>query len=250
MTTTMRVLLIEDNEHDVHLIRRMLRDSAVGAFDLEWSASLEEGVERLRRERYDVVLLDLNLPECDGPETLDHVLEATDDVPVIALTGAGEEARGLECVQRGAQDYLDKGKVSADFVTRTLRYAHERFRLRREHERSRQRTATERERALYRDLARTAPRLPGELLGPLVEDYGRLLRQVTKTIDGDGVDRAASELAARVAVANGGSSDVAHLHLRSLEAAGKGLPPAGSVLVLARVLAALADCYRRQNAGE
>ena len=77
----------------------------------------------------DVVLLDLSLPDSEGLETLAKTHTSAPEVPIIVLTGLGDEALGFEAVRRGAQDYLIKGEVTTALLSRAIRYAVERNRL-------------------------------------------------------------------------------------------------------------------------
>ena len=75
---------------------------------------------------FDVVLLDLGLPDSVGLDTLRRFLSHDNDVPVVVLTGMEAEYLGLEAIRSGAQDYLIKGKVDTENLTRSLKYANER----------------------------------------------------------------------------------------------------------------------------
>lgn len=119
-----RVLLIEDNPGDARLIQDMLGESAAGAFSLDWQQTLKSGIDSLQSEHYDVVLLDLGLP--DSPQrstTFTRVQSAAPTLPIIILTGLDNDTFAVSTVRRGAQDYLVKGKIDAGTLIRTIRYA-------------------------------------------------------------------------------------------------------------------------------
>lgn len=82
--------------------------------------------ERLRDASVDVVLLDLNLPDSSGIDTLEALLDADETVPVVVLTGIPEDRLGKVAVARGAQDYLPKERVTSEVLVRTIEYAVER----------------------------------------------------------------------------------------------------------------------------
>ena len=131
-----RILLIEDNPGDARLIQEMLREHR-GAdsppIDVHHEDSLATGIDRLEAtDGPDIVLLDLGLPGSSGLETLETVLDHTDNVPVIVLTGMPETALGIEAVSHGAQDYLVKDDVSPEVLARAIRYSIERKRTERE----------------------------------------------------------------------------------------------------------------------
>jgi signal transduction histidine kinase len=142
------VLLIEDNPGDVGLVEAYLEeaqwppgsvfatDDAAGAdaavtpelTHVDRLSALERAVSAATR----VVLLDLNLPDSAGLETVDEALSVVEGVPVVVLTGLDDERIGIEAVGRGAQDYLVKDDLDARTLRRTLQYAIERDRQSRE----------------------------------------------------------------------------------------------------------------------
>jgi PAS domain S-box-containing protein len=129
-TKTVRILLVEDNPDDVRMVREMVREvhnQAIHSVD-----SLAAGLEELNTRKWDVILLDLGLPDSQGLQTLKRVMEADYPLPVVILTGQDDEAVGQEAVREGAQDYLCKGHVDERSLTRSIRYAIERKRAERE----------------------------------------------------------------------------------------------------------------------
>jgi signal transduction histidine kinase len=126
MQDLVRVLLIEDDPVYVRFLQEMLRDIPGTPFLLLQADRLSSGLELLTRERVDVVLLDLMLPDSTMLDTLRHVLEHSPQVPVVVLTTLQDEQTGLSAVQMGAQDYLYKGEMSSALLSRSLRYARER----------------------------------------------------------------------------------------------------------------------------
>ncbi|MBN1310671.1 MAG: response regulator [Anaerolineae bacterium] len=123
------VLLVEDNPLDARLIRELLADVGNHNFELEWVDRLSAGIERLDEGEFQIVLLDLSLPDSQGIDTLSTLLAAVSTIPIIVLTGLDDEMIGLEAVQRGAQDYLIKGQVDSNLLARAICYAIERRRL-------------------------------------------------------------------------------------------------------------------------
>jgi PAS domain S-box-containing protein len=121
------LLLIEDNPGDAGLIREMLAEARGMSFELEWTESLSEGIERLASGGIDVVLLDLALPDSTGLETLRRLRAASPRAPVVVvLSGLSDEEISFQAVQEGAQDYLIKGQVDSSLLVRSIRYALER----------------------------------------------------------------------------------------------------------------------------
>ncbi len=119
----MRVLLIDDNEDDVHLIREMMNGAEEATLDLECADRLSTGLERLAEGEIDVVLLDLSLPDSQGLETVGKVYKQASNVPIVVLTGLHDEGVGVKAVDAGAQDYLVKGQVNSALLLRAMRYA-------------------------------------------------------------------------------------------------------------------------------
>ncbi|MEO8497796.1 MAG: SpoIIE family protein phosphatase [Planctomycetota bacterium] len=123
-----RILLIEDNHHDVVLVREALRDVVGNEFEIESEARLEQGLKRLREQHFDIVLLDLTLPDSNGIETFDR-LHSQSDVPIVVLSGDTNDKVALQALEHGAQNYLVKGTVSGELLVRTLRYSIARHKL-------------------------------------------------------------------------------------------------------------------------
>ena len=131
------VLLVEDNPGDARLVEALLEDGAAdltdgGPVELTHVDSLGAGLDALDEGSPDLLLLDLDLPDSAGMETLDRALDRTEGVPVIVLTGRPEEDLGLEAVRRGAQDYLVKGEFDVEGFVHAVHYAIERTRTQRE----------------------------------------------------------------------------------------------------------------------
>jgi PleD family two-component response regulator len=128
MEKPIKLLLVDDAETDAVLTRRMLEKSiGIGLnFQIDHCRDLTDTLVYLASESPDVVLLDLGLPETHGLQTLEQVLEAAPNLPIVVFTGLSDEELGIKAVQKGAQDYLVKGQVNLDLLVRSLRYAIER----------------------------------------------------------------------------------------------------------------------------
>jgi len=124
-----RVCLIEDNDNDAVLIRRFLTSSQNMRIDIEVADRLSSALERLEREKFDVILTDLNLPDSWGLDTFVKVHSASPEVPIIVLTNLDDEAAALEAVHRGAQDYLVKSQINSKNLIRVIRHSIERQKL-------------------------------------------------------------------------------------------------------------------------
>lgn len=123
-----KVLLVEDNPGDVFLLQEFLKEVTTVVVDLLPVERLSEALNYLAKELFDVILLDLSLPDSQGLETFviaHHQAKAT---PIIVLTGINDETLAIRAMQEGAQDYLVKGQVTGDLLVRSMRYAIERQR--------------------------------------------------------------------------------------------------------------------------
>jgi len=123
-----KVLLIEDNPGDARLLSETLVDVHTALFELEWVDRLSRGLERLRGDPVDVVLLDLNLPDGAGLNTFTSVRNSAPDVPIVILSGMADEKMAVRTVREGAQDYIVKGNIDGHLLERSIHYAIERKR--------------------------------------------------------------------------------------------------------------------------
>ena len=131
----LQLLLIEDNPGDATLFERHLTATRSASFPpatVTHTESLDEALAALDAEPFDLVLLDLGLPESSGLDTLDRYTDAIDrideqePVPVVVLTGLRDDTAAIKAIERGAQDYLVKDSVDERVLRRTIRYALER----------------------------------------------------------------------------------------------------------------------------
>ena len=141
-----RLLLVEDCLADARLIRIMLEQSSALDIECTWVDNLTDGIERLRGSHFDVVLLDLGLPESTGLDTLKIVCRETRVPTLVVMSGSSDEEVALQALQAGAQDYLIKGHVDSATLARSIRYAIGRTQA---EEALRARTAQQRQQAKY-----------------------------------------------------------------------------------------------------
>lgn len=124
-----KVLLVEDNEGDVRLVKELLSHDCPGKFVIETVNRLQEAIETIKQKEFDVVLTDLSLPDSDGMETISHIQESNSNIPIVVLSGQDSESLATKIVQSGAQDYLVKGQGDGHLISKALRYAIERKRI-------------------------------------------------------------------------------------------------------------------------
>ncbi len=121
-----KILLVEDNPGDARLILELLKDSGHHCFNIETVDSLALALKRLSAGGIEAILLDLALPDSKGQETFDKVRARNPMVPIVVLTGVGDETLGLKMVRLGAQDYVAKMELNGFVLARSIRYAIER----------------------------------------------------------------------------------------------------------------------------
>jgi diguanylate cyclase (GGDEF)-like protein/PAS domain S-box-containing protein len=123
-----KVLLIEGNPADADYIRGILSGKNSPPFEIEFTRSLHDGLECLTQGRFDIILLNLFLPDSQGIETLTKIHNQAPVVPIVILTDSGHEPVALEAAGKGAEEYLIKGQVDAQKLLRVTRYVIERKR--------------------------------------------------------------------------------------------------------------------------
>ncbi len=122
-----RVLLVEDNVGDTRLLEESLRENE--SFVIAANARrLSDAIELLREGDFDLILLDMSLPDSSGFDTFLQLNKLVPHVPIIVLSGLDDEELALRTVHAGAQDYLAKGRFDGQLLLRAMRYAIERNR--------------------------------------------------------------------------------------------------------------------------
>ncbi len=123
------ILLIEDNPTDARYIELLVEELDDGQYELVHVWDLAAGLEQISQESVDVVLLDLNLPDSLGLDTVRTLHSAAPSVPIVVLTATNEDQMAVQALQLGAQDYLPKDGIEPSLLVRSVRYAIERKRL-------------------------------------------------------------------------------------------------------------------------
>jgi signal transduction histidine kinase len=124
----MRVLLVEDDPGDARLVQAMLPETDGIRYEVTRTASLSEAIACLNHAPVDIVLLDLDLPDSTGLDTVDSLCKVAPDTPVVVLTGYADENTKVAAVLNGVQDFLIKGYTPADLLSRVLCHAVDRQR--------------------------------------------------------------------------------------------------------------------------
>jgi signal transduction histidine kinase len=124
---SLTILLVEDNPGDARLIREILSDiPGQDTPAVEHIRTLAEALEYLEHFKPGIILLDLGLPDSQGLETVQRVALRASEIPIIVLTGAGDDDLAVEAIKAGAQDYMVKGLVEPEMLMRSFRYSMER----------------------------------------------------------------------------------------------------------------------------
>jgi signal transduction histidine kinase len=124
-----KILLIEDNLAEARLLQEFLQQADAQEFVLVHVKRLQEGLNHLSRGNYDIILLDLTLPDSQGLSSLPELINCAPSVPIVVLTNTNDEQLAIEAVRKGAQDYLVKRQVNANALVRSICYAIERKQL-------------------------------------------------------------------------------------------------------------------------
>jgi DNA-binding NtrC family response regulator len=128
---TTKVLLVEDNPGDARLIQELLLETDQGSeLEITWTKNSKNANRNLARCKFDVVLLDLSLPDSNGLETFRSVVDQCQEAALIILTGWDDSSAALKAVAEGAQDYLIKGSYDGNQLYRSIVHAIERQKLR------------------------------------------------------------------------------------------------------------------------
>jgi len=121
-----KILIIEDDERFARVLSKQLEKNNYEVFHC---GSLSDFLKTVKERKFDLMLLDLGLPDSSGLETYEKVSGELSNVPVVVLTGLDDEGIAISAVKKGAQDYLVKGEVDNRTLLRSLEYAIERSRL-------------------------------------------------------------------------------------------------------------------------
>src|ERR671932_133202 len=121
-----RILLVEDNPGDARLVEILLSEVNAPRFGITHAEHLSEALQRLDEQSFDVILLDLSLPDSSGLETVSTTRRAAPRTPLVVLSGQDDEEVALQALKGGAEDYLVKGRGGGDTIARVIRYSIER----------------------------------------------------------------------------------------------------------------------------
>ncbi|MCE5267104.1 MAG: PAS domain S-box protein [Planctomycetaceae bacterium] len=118
-----QLLLIEDDPSDAWFLRRMLESQYAGQYAITTATTLREALAAIGQRPFDAAVVDLSLPDSQGLETIERLVETTPGLPIVVLSGLADEKIAMEAMRLGAEDYLLKGRIDAQTVGRAIRYA-------------------------------------------------------------------------------------------------------------------------------
>ncbi len=121
-----RILLIEDNLSYMALIKQMLVEITSFHFQLHTTTTLKNGCEEILHHEFDLVLLDLGLPDSEGKHTFDCVMKIANTVPVVLVSGLEDVALATALIKEGAYDYILKRDLNCSLLEKTIKYSMER----------------------------------------------------------------------------------------------------------------------------
>ena len=128
---SINILLIEDNLAEARLLQEFLKETSFNEFNLVHVQRLSEALDAIGEDSskpctYNIILLDLTLPDSQGLESLKPLMARAPCLPIVVLTNINDEQLAIEAVRKGAQDYLVKRQINSQLLVRSLRYAIER----------------------------------------------------------------------------------------------------------------------------
>jgi len=139
------ILLIEDNLVEAELIQELFSQVKANQFTLTHAQRLSQGIKKLMELTFDIILLDLSLPDSQGLNTVIQVKSQAPTTPIVVLTSLNDQKMAIQVVREGAQDYLIKGQFAGENLIRAISYA-----IERERDREAIRQQAQRERILER----------------------------------------------------------------------------------------------------
>jgi DNA-binding response OmpR family regulator len=118
-----KILLVEDNPGDARSILEMLNENDNPHYDIYQTSRLDDGIKILVKDHFDLILLDLCLPDSEGMDTFNIMKYNAPDLPIIVLTGLKEDIFAVSAVGRGAKDYLVKDEINSKLLENSIENA-------------------------------------------------------------------------------------------------------------------------------
>lgn len=128
MEPFLNILIVEDNPGDVIIVNELIRSAGI-KFKPTHASTLRDSLQACKRNEFDIILLDLGLPDSMGLQTLRQLREASYKSPLVVMTGLDDEDTALQALREGAQDYIVKNRLTEDIIIRTIKYSIERKKI-------------------------------------------------------------------------------------------------------------------------
>lgn len=125
----LRTLVVEDSRLNAKIVQGFLDEGRTDTYDITDAGTLAEAVQSVHNEKFDVILLDLTLPDSDDMDTLDTIRAQDPDAAIIVLTASADTATAKEALRHGCQDFLIKGAFEGNLLRHAVRYAVERKKM-------------------------------------------------------------------------------------------------------------------------
>ena len=119
----LKILAVEDNPADFRLLQEYLKEGFPSGFELVHAKTLREALAVSTAEKFDIILSDMGLPDSTGLDSLEKLYSHNPSVPIIVLTGFGDEDVGVRALKKNAQDYLVKGEINPNILIKSIRYS-------------------------------------------------------------------------------------------------------------------------------
>ncbi len=119
----LRILLVEDNPGDARLVEEALKESGEQNYELAHVDRFQKAVDTLKELPFQLILLDLTLPDSQGVETFSRMRALYPKIPIVVLTGYDDESMAFDALQGGIEIYLIKDKVDSNLLMQALDYA-------------------------------------------------------------------------------------------------------------------------------
>ena len=127
--TKIHILLIEDNETDAMLVQSDLQQAMGDQISVVHTERLDSALQLIQQQPFDLILLDLTLPDSDGVATINRLRESSANIPIVVLSFRDDEKLAIKVIKAGVQDYLVKGSLTEGVLMRVMRYSIERKRI-------------------------------------------------------------------------------------------------------------------------
>lgn len=125
----LKVLLVEDDQEFADILRIRLSKEQSPRLEITCVPTLQQALKALAETAWDLILLDLMLPDSPGIQTFTAVRSQNRHTPIVIMSGLDDNNLAIDAVRKGAEDYLVKGEINSRFLLRILRHAVDRHRI-------------------------------------------------------------------------------------------------------------------------